>query len=81
MTAFVSCKTTFNILPRGLRARVRDAPHPYVWMSLPDVHSMVNAIESQGKKIPLDKLPSRTEDKIKVFPIVRSLFSPRVTSS
>lgn len=77
-TAFVSGKTMFDILPRELqsvavRARVRYAPHPYVWMSAAAAHSTGLAIESEGKELPLGELPPWTEDKIKVFPVVRSL--------
>ncbi|KAH9020427.1 Clavaminate synthase-like protein [Lactarius hengduanensis] len=73
-TAFVSGKTMFDILPRALqsvavRARVRYAPHPYVWMGPAAAHSTGLAIESEGKELPLDQLPPWTEDKIKVFPV------------
>jgi alpha-ketoglutarate-dependent taurine dioxygenase len=76
-TAFVSGKTMFDILPRELqsvavRARVRYAPHPYVWMAPAAAHSTGLAIESDGKELSLDELPPWTEDKIKVFPVVRS---------
>ncbi|KAH8992907.1 Clavaminate synthase-like protein [Lactarius akahatsu] len=73
-TAFVSGKTMFDILPRELqsvavRARVRYAPHPYVWMGPAAAHSTGLAIESEGKELPLDQLPPWTEDKIKVLPV------------
>jgi hypothetical protein len=79
-TAFVSGRTMFDILPRELRsvavrARVRYAPHPYVWMSPAAAHSTGLAIECEGKELALDELPPWTEDKVKVFPVVlRSLF-------
>jgi xanthine dioxygenase len=75
-TAFVSGKTMFDILPRefqslAVRARVRYAPHPYVWMGPAAAHSTGLAIENEGKELPLSELPPWTEDKIKVFPVVR----------
>ena len=57
-TAFVSGKTMSDIFPRDLqsvavRARVRYAPHPYEWMTLPAAHSTGLKIESEGKEVPL----------------------------
>jgi hypothetical protein len=77
-TAFVSGKTMFDILPRELqsvavRARVRYAPHPYEWMTPAAAHSTGLKIESEGKEVPLNELTPWSEDKIKVFPVVRSL--------
>ena len=74
-TAFISCKTMFDILPHELqsvavRARVRYAPHPFVWMSTAAAHSTGLAIENEGKELPLDRLPPWTEDEIQVFPAV-----------
>ena len=79
-TAFVSGKTMFDILPRGLqnvavRTRVRYAPHPYVWMAPAGAHSTGLSIESENKEAPLSELPPWTEDKVKVFPMVRAPFS------
>ena len=76
-TAFVSGKTMFDMLPRALqslavRARVRYAPHPYVWMSPAAAHSTGLAIESEGKELTLDQLPPWTEDKVTVLPVVRA---------
>ena len=73
-TAFVSGKTMFDILPRELqsvavRARVRYAPHPFVWMSPAAAHSTGLAMESEEKEIPLYQLPSWTEDKVQVLPV------------
>ncbi|KAI9510760.1 alpha-ketoglutarate dependent xanthine dioxygenase [Russula earlei] len=73
-TAFVSGRTMFDILPRVLqsvavRARVRYAPHPYVWMAPAAAHSTGLAIETEGKERPLAELPSWVEDKVKVFPV------------
>jgi hypothetical protein len=66
----------FDILPSesqsiAVRARVRYAPHPYVWMSPAAAHSTGLVIESEGKELPLEELPPWMEDKIKVFPVVR----------
>ena len=77
-TAFVSGKTMFDLLPPELqslavRARVRYAPHPYVWMAPATAHSTGLAIECEGKELPLDsdQLPPWSEDKIQVYPMVR----------
>ena len=72
----------FDILPRELqsvavRARVRYAPHPFEWMKPAAAHSTGLTIESEGKEVPLNELPSWMEDRIKVLPVVRS-FSPFV---
>ena len=89
-TAFVSGKTMFDILPRNLqsvavRARVRYAPHPFEWMKPAAAHSTGLTIESEGKEVPFNELPTWTEDKIKVLPVVRSLhlslFSPLLVIS
>jgi hypothetical protein len=77
-TAFVSGKTMFDILPRELqsvavRARVRYAPHPYEWMTPAAAHSTGLKIESEGKEVPLNELTPWSEDKVKVFPVVRPL--------
>ncbi|KAI0297594.1 hypothetical protein B0F90DRAFT_1738410 [Multifurca ochricompacta] len=66
--------TMFDILPRELksvavRAKVRYAPHPYVWMAPAAAHSTGLAIETEGKEHALDELPPWTEDRIKVFPV------------
>jgi xanthine dioxygenase len=78
-TAFVSGRTMFDILPRALqsvavRTRVRYAPHSYVWMAPAAAHSTGLAIESEGKELALSSLPPWTEDKVKVFPMVRAPF-------
>jgi len=80
-TAFISGKTMFDILPRVLqsvavRARVRYALHPFEWMTSAAEHSTGLTTESEGKEVPLSELPPWTEDKIKVFPVVRAPFLP-----
>jgi len=70
----------FDILPRELqsvavRGRVRYAPHPYVWMAPAAAHSTGLAIESESKELASSGLPPWTEDKVKVFPMVRAPFS------
>ncbi|KAI0066673.1 Clavaminate synthase-like protein [Artomyces pyxidatus] len=74
-TAFVSGRTMFEILPPELksvavRARVRYAPHPYVWMSPARALSTGLGIESEGKELPLSELPEWTEEDVKVFPVL-----------
>jgi xanthine dioxygenase len=42
-------------------------------MSPAAAHSTGLAIESEGKELPLEELPPWTEDKIKAFPVLRTL--------
>jgi hypothetical protein len=77
-TAFVSGRTMFEILSPALksvavRARVRYAPHPYVWMAPAHAMSTGLGIESEGLELPLDELPEWNEAKVKVFPVVRAV--------
>src|SRR5258707_3613578 len=72
LTAFISGKTMFDILPRELqsvavRARVRYVPHPFEWMTPATAHST---------GLTLNELPPWTEDKMKVLPVVRVPFPP-----
>ncbi|KZV64212.1 Clavaminate synthase-like protein [Peniophora sp. CONT] len=73
-TAFVSGRTMFDILPSELkslavRAKVRYAPHPYVWMSPSHALSTGLGIESEGLELPLEELPPWTEEEIKTYPV------------
>ncbi|XP_006453935.1 hypothetical protein AGABI2DRAFT_196515 [Agaricus bisporus var. bisporus H97] len=73
-TAFVSGRTMFEMLSDeykslAVRTTVRYAPHPYVWMAPARAMSTGLGIESEGKELPLDELPSWEESKIKVFPM------------
>ncbi|KAJ3861426.1 hypothetical protein EV359DRAFT_66491 [Lentinula novae-zelandiae] len=70
-TAFVSGQTRFQLLPSELksvavRADVKYAPHPYVWMAPAHAKSTGLGIESKGLETPLEQLPSWVEDKIKI---------------
>jgi len=74
-TAFVSGRTMFDILPPELkslavRAKVKYAPHPYVWMSSAHAMSTGLGIESEGLELPLDELPPWEEAKQKIFPVL-----------
>ncbi|KAF8655374.1 hypothetical protein AX16_003071 [Volvariella volvacea WC 439] len=74
-TAFVSGKTMFDILPPELksvavRARVKYAPHPYVWMAPARALPTGLGIETDGLELPLTDLPPWDESKVKVLPIV-----------
>lgn len=76
-TAFVSGKTMFDILPKeykslAVRAKVKYAPHPYVWMAPAKASPTGLGIESDGLELPLDELPAWEEGKIKVLPVVRT---------
>ncbi|KAI0962603.1 hypothetical protein AcV7_001408 [Taiwanofungus camphoratus] len=74
-TAFISGKTMFDLLPPELkslavRSRVKYAPHPYVWMSTAGAMSNGLGIETEGKEMPYEELPSYDESKIKVLPVL-----------
>ncbi|TFK70088.1 Clavaminate synthase-like protein [Pluteus cervinus] len=74
-TAFVSGKTMFDILPQELksvavRAKVKYAPHPYVWMAPARALPTGLGIESDGLELPSDELPEWEVERVKVFPVV-----------
>ncbi|KAF8193869.1 hypothetical protein K438DRAFT_1588706 [Mycena galopus ATCC 62051] len=74
-TAFVSGKTMFAILPSELksvavRARVRYAPHPYVWMAPAHAKSTGLGIECEGLELELSELPPWEEAKRKTLPVL-----------
>ncbi|KDR85864.1 hypothetical protein GALMADRAFT_132503 [Galerina marginata CBS 339.88] len=74
-TAFVSGKVMFEILPPELkslavRARVRYAPHPYVWMAPAHALPTGLGIEVEGLELPLEELPPWEEGKVKTFPVL-----------
>jgi hypothetical protein len=84
-TAFVSGRTMFEILPAELksvavRARVKYAPHPYVWMAPAHAKATGLGIETEGLEMAWDELPPWEESKIKVFPLV-SLFGSSVQAA
>ncbi|KAF9478069.1 alpha-ketoglutarate dependent xanthine dioxygenase [Pholiota conissans] len=74
-TAFVSGQTMFDILPKELkslsvRAKVKYAPHPYVWMAPAHAMSTGLGIESEGLELPLEELPEWSEAKLKILPVL-----------
>jgi alpha-ketoglutarate-dependent taurine dioxygenase len=73
-TAFVSGISMFEDLPEYLqslavRAKVRYAPHPYIWMSSAASNSLGLGLVSEGKELSLDELPAWEESKIKTLPM------------
>lgn len=50
-------------------ARVEYAPHPYIWMSGARARSTGLGLETEGREIPLDKLPPVEDDKIQILPM------------
>jgi Taurine catabolism dioxygenase TauD, TfdA family len=85
-TAFVSGRTMFDILPPDLkslavRSKVKYSPHPYVWMS--SAHAMPTGlgIESEGLERPEADLPAFEESKIKVYPVVRTIYDYNILNS
>ncbi|KAI9573048.1 hypothetical protein HD554DRAFT_2013704 [Boletus coccyginus] len=74
-TAFVSGKTMFEILPPAfkslaVRASVRYAPHPYIWMAPARALPNGLGIESEGLEVPTGELPDWEESKVKTFPLL-----------
>ncbi|KAF8436480.1 taurine catabolism dioxygenase [Boletus edulis BED1] len=74
-TAFVSGKTMFKILPPELknlavRASVRYAPHPYVWMAPARALPTGLGIEGVGLEVPVTELPDWEESKVKTYPVL-----------
>jgi len=74
-TAFVSGKTTFEILPKELksvaiRARARYAPHPFQWMRNARAFPTGLGLETEALETPLQELPEWDEQKVKTYPFV-----------
>jgi len=74
-TAFISTRTTFELLPKNqqslaVRTRIKYAPHPYVWMAPAKSRSTGLGIESEGLELPLSELPDWEESKIKILPML-----------
>ncbi|KAJ6475161.1 Clavaminate synthase-like protein [Mycena vulgaris] len=74
-TAFVSSKTMLALLPLQLkslaiRARVKYAPHPYVWMTPAHAKSTGLGMESEGLEVAYSELPAWKEEKRKILPMV-----------
>ncbi|KAJ3929410.1 MAG: hypothetical protein NXY57DRAFT_1040829 [Lentinula lateritia] len=62
----VPLATTAFVSGVAVRADVKYAPHPYVWMAPAHAKSTGLGIESKGLETPLEQLPSWVEDKIKI---------------
>ncbi|KAJ7897652.1 Clavaminate synthase-like protein [Mycena olivaceomarginata] len=74
-TAFVAGKTMWALLPPELksvavRARVRYAPHPYVWMGPAHAKSTGLGLECEGLEMELGALPPWEEAKRKTLPVL-----------
>lgn len=74
-TAFVSGATAFELLSpkdqeRALGTTVIYAPYPYIFISSAKATSDGLTMVSEGKEIPLDKLPPWEYSKIKRLPLV-----------
>ncbi|CAG8628256.1 1351_t:CDS:2 [Acaulospora colombiana] len=71
-TAFVCGATMFDILPPELksvavRAKVRYAPHPYVWMAPARSNTLGLGLLTENKELPLSELPEWSEEKVKLW--------------
>ncbi|KAJ7242655.1 Clavaminate synthase-like protein [Mycena rebaudengoi] len=74
-TAFVSGNTVFALLPLQLkslavRARVKYAPHPLVWMTPAHAKSTGLGMESEGLEVVYSELPAWKEVKRNILPMV-----------
>ncbi|KAA1477211.1 Clavaminate synthase-like protein [Dentipellis sp. KUC8613] len=74
-TAFVSGRTAFEIMPErmksvAVRARVRYAPHPFVWMAPARAMSTGLGLETEGREKPLGELPPWREEDVKTYPVL-----------
>jgi hypothetical protein len=74
-TVFVSGKTMFELLPLQLkslavRARVKYAPHPWVWMTPAHAKSTGLGMESEGLEVAYSELPAWEEEKRTILPMV-----------
>ncbi len=74
-TAFVSGQKAFDILSQAdqewaLRASVRYAPHPYVWMKHARALSNGLGLVSEGRELSRDELPPFEESKVTTLPLV-----------
>ncbi|KAJ7268526.1 Clavaminate synthase-like protein [Mycena rebaudengoi] len=74
-TVFVSGKTMFALLPPQLknlavRAHVKYAPHPWVWMTPAHAKSTGLGMESEGLEVAYSELPAWKEEKRNILPMV-----------
>jgi len=51
-------------------SRIEYAPHAFVWMSTARSTKLGHLLETEGREIPFDKLPSWDQDKVCVYPMV-----------
>lgn len=61
----------------AVRAKVKYAPHPYVWMAPAHALSTGLGIETEGLELPYSELPPWEESRRKTFPIVSPLLRAR----
>ncbi|KXT00887.1 hypothetical protein AC579_9282 [Pseudocercospora musae] len=54
----------------AMNSKVEYAPHAFKWMSTARSTRLGHTIETEGKEMPLDKLPSWDKDKICIYPMV-----------
>lgn len=53
-----------------MNSRVEYAPHCFKWMSTARSTRLGHLIETQGREVPLDKLPAWEKEKICTYPMV-----------
>lgn len=59
----------------AVRSTIVYSPHPYVWMKDAASNSVGLGLESEGKELKEEELPTWEEDKVKRYPMVsKSLY-------
>ena len=53
-----------------MNSRIEYAPHAFAWMSTAHSTRLGHQLETEGLERPLDQLPSWTQDKVCVYPMV-----------
>lgn len=74
-TAMVAGSRALQLLDEDTRnivmnSRIKYAPHAFKWMSSAHSTRLVHCIDTEGKEIPLDKLPLRENEKVCINPMV-----------
>lgn len=74
-TAMVAGSRALELLDPELRqiamhSRIEYAPHAFQWMSTARSAQLGHILETEGREIPLDKLPAWTREKVCIYPMV-----------
>ncbi len=74
-TAFVAGSRALELLDQKTRdivlnSRIEYAPHAFKWIFPAKPTFLGHSLETEGKEVPLDKLPPWTKDKVCIYPMV-----------